>query len=343
MSIITTIILCTSTLIICIILAASLYYIYSKANELTKTLMDHDQCNASDTNGKSIFSSGGVPYTPNGPFDEKFCIFNPLFLTDVEFRESALMLYTPSQIITAFIKILNGSYQLPSSSLIQQDPVLANMILNPWFTSDTPFNVTEKITYNKSLNSFVLNGEEYNNFSNSGINLSSYVDKKTRETNYYLFMDNKVILELPIQLYIQKLPAELRGNQKVKSGGVWKTVNVDPINIVTVDNLHTVLEHDFYQFKDRSGFKTCQNRDSKEQKDVDSTCKFFSADSLSGLIVALKRILVINLPDNVIADYIEYVNIKISNGTRITYMEFFLWLAMKSHRDKVTYDFQMIK
>lgn len=324
--------LCTSILIIIIYI---IYTVYTSIQAQADQLISNNQCDDVDNDGNNYFNTPSHP----GTYDSKLCLLNPLMLSDKEFRDSILSIYGPKKIVTAITNLTTGAWTFPSTSLIQKDQTLSNMILNPWFTADDALNAHKLVTYSKTLNSFTIDGKTYNNFNNSGLNLSSYVDSVTGNAHYYLFMDNNVVIELPIQLYIENLTPAQQGNQKVKVNGVFKTLNVPPINITSIDDLKTVLSDKFYNFLDTTG-NTCKSLNLDGQKANDNYCKFFTSDSLSGLVVVLKRIIVVPMNNPiVIADYITYVEQQISNSSRITYLEFFLWLAMKSHRDSITYDF----
>jgi hypothetical protein len=317
----------------------SIYNAYNTIQAQTDLLINNNQCDDVDDDGNNYFDTPSHP----GTYDARLCSFNPLMLSDKDFRDNILSLYGPNKIVTAIKNLTTGAWNYPSTSLIQKDPVLSKMILNSWFTADDALNTHKTVYYSKTLNSFSIDGIEYNNFDNSGLNLSSYTDPKSGKTNYYLYMDNNVMIELPIQLYIQNLPQEQRGNQKVKVNGVFKTLNVPPINITNINDLKSVLSDKFYNFIDNNK-NTCKQLNPDGQKNNDNICKFFASDSLSGLVIALKRILVVPMNNPiVVADYINYVDTQISNSSRITYLEFFLWLAMKSHRDSLTYDFILDK
>jgi hypothetical protein len=315
----------------------SLYTLYSAVQTQTDLLVRNNQCLDSDINGNPIFANN------QGPYDDRLCIFNSLLVSDKEFRNNTLSLYPPKNITNAIQNLSNGTWTWPSTKLIQQDSILSNMILNPWFTADDALNSHTKVTYSKSLNLFIIDGVSYNNFDNSGLNLSSYIDKD-RNTNYYLFLDNNVVIQLPIQLFIYNLNKNKQpSSQIIKVNGVFKTLNITPIQITTVDDLKTILNDQFYSFRNASS-NTCLGLNLDAQKTNDNTCKFFTADSVGGIVTALKRVVVVPMQnDAVVADFIMYVENKIATSIKLTLLEFFLWLAMKSHRDNITYDFVLDK
>ena len=326
----------SSTIVIIILVIIIIIVLsYNSIKAMSDQLISYNQCNAIDNNGDPVYENQG------GTYSDLLCPLNSLLITDPEFREKTLKIYSPSKMANAIYNIASNNWVLPNTNIIAKDQVLAGMVINEWYTSDDALNARKTIEYNSDLSSFTIDGINYNNFSNSGLNLSQYKDSKGIIV-FYLYMDNNVIIELPIQLYISKLSENQRGNQKVKVKGVFRTVNVDPIDIQSIDDLKNLLDEKFYKFKD-SSHKSCMGLNPDGQKENDEYCKFFNVNGLNGLIIALKRVIVVNLPENINSDYISYIEKKISLGQTLTYLEFFLWLAMLSYRDSITYDFKLIK
>lgn len=321
-----------SSLVSWLLIVCVVYFVYSQVDAYALQLFSYGECNAQREDGSFVFKEKG------GNTSNALCVLHPLFLTDKTFRNNALMAYSPTQMINAAKNIASGTYQLPGMDLVAQDPILANMILNPWFVSDDPFNSRQYVLYNDNLTSFTLNNTVFNNFTATGLKLGVYTDPKTSHVHFYFYLDNNVIMELPIQLYLQKLPPDQQNEIKVKEYGIVKSLKVTPINITTLDELKRVLEDKFYRFAMSIG-DSCNGLDPRHQQGADSKCKFFPADALGALVTTFKRVIAINLPENVRADFINYVQGKIDSSSQLDYLEFFLWLAMLSVRDKVTYTF----
>jgi hypothetical protein len=332
----------SSSILVIIILSLYVLYIINQGLvEQSTYLVNNNQCLDTDANGNPIFISN------QGAVDDRLCIFNSLLISDPVFRESVLSLYSPGKMLLAIENLSSGKWPYPSTKLVQEDPILSTMILNQWFSSDDALNSHRNVMFSNTLNFFVVDGKTYSNFDNSGLNLSSYIDKNGNPI-FYIFMDNNVVIELPIQLFIYNLPVEQQKNQRVKIKGIWKILNVPPIKITDVESLKSILTDKFYNFKDTqtdgSFRKSCLGLNPDEQKQNDNNCKFFTSDSIGGIVTVLKRVVVVPMQnDAIVSDYISYVENKVINFQQITLLEFFLLLAMKSHRDSITYDFKLDK
>lgn len=331
------IIIIISCISIILLMYYVVYIVYRNIQEQTDVLVENKQCLYTDNEGDPLFINN------EGIYNDSLCILNPLLITDDGFRESALSLYSPDKLLLSLKNIYNGVWTVPSTKIINQDPILANMILNPWFSSDDSFNSYKSVFFNNTINSFTIDNVQYNNIDNSGINLSSYLDKNGIE-QYYLFIDNNVIIELPVQLYIGNLRLEEQQTpQTVSVNGVSKVLKLTPIKISFLSELLTILDEKFYKFRDNFS-KTCIRLNVTNQEENDNTCKFFTKETISGIVVVLKRIIVVPMNnDIVVSDYITRIEEKNSKGSKINYLEFFLWLAMKSYRDNITYNFILNK
>lgn len=337
-------------------------------------LWESNYCRVLDENNELVIDKkSGSIFGKDGMYSIEYCAFHPLFLTDPAFREKTLELYSIDKIFASIKNFFTGEWTLPDQNLIQKDPVLASMILNPWYTSDDIFYTQTKIQYTFDLSEFIIGDKKYSNFNTDknkpdGMQLSWY--KKYMNTNiatktkceqkdevacntspamckcsytdnevYYLFMDTNVMIQLPMQLYLGKLPDSQSQNViTVKVKGKTKKIPLAPIRITKLDDLKTVLADKFYAFKNIIKSE-CNTISDAQQKSSDSKCKFFKSDALAGVIIALKRIIIINIPESVRDDFIKDVDNIIAKNLTLNYLQFFLWLAAKSHRDKITYDF----
>jgi hypothetical protein len=114
-------------------------------------------------------------------------------------------------------------------------------------------------------------------------------------------MDSNLLIELPMQLYLGQLPDSQTEKVSVKVRGQKKELSIEPLRVKTLGDLQSVLDKRFYQFIEKSltTQSDCNNLSSKNQKLYDSRCKFFQSDALAGLVIALKRIIIINIPESV--------------------------------------------
>jgi hypothetical protein len=361
----------TSIILIIAILVIGVIYFHKKYKEIFSIdyLWDNNYCIVVDENGKTVVDKDtGSIFGRNGIYSTEYCAFHPLMLTDSEFREKALSLYDTSKIFTAIKNFFNRTWLLPDQNLIKTDPVLSTMILNPWYTSDDVFYTPNTIQYTYDLKTFIVDGKAFFSFDNDGLYSSFYRENinANRETKtkcspkdtfvcedspglcqcqyedlevYYLYMDNRILIELPMQLYLGQLDDSQTKTISIKVGGKIQQAKIEPFKVTNIEDLEKLLERRFYQFKDAIG-TACDRVSSKNQKAYDSKCKFFQSDALAGLVVALKRIIIINIRESVRDAWITKVDDKINMDTTLSYLEFFLWLAAKSHRDKITYNFQ---
>lgn len=361
----------TSIILIIAILVISVIYLHKKYKEIFSIdyLWDNNYCTVVDESGKTVVDKDtGSIFGRNGIYSTEYCAFHPLMISDSEFREKALTLYDTSKIFTAIKNFFNGTWRLPDQNLIQKDPVLSTMILNPWYTSDDVFYTPNTIQYTFDLKTFIVDGKEFYSFENSGLYSSFYKQNINANNNtrtkcspadtficedspglcncqqqdvevYYLYMDNRILIELPMQLYLGKIDDSQTKTISIKVGGKIQQAKIEPFKVTNLEDLEKLLEQRFYQFKNAIG-TACDRVSSKDQKAYDSKCKFFQSDALAGLVIALKRIIIINIPESVRDDWITKVDGKIAMDTTLSYLEFFLWLAAKSHRDKITYNFE---
>ena len=311
-----------------------------------------------------------------GKINDDYCIFNPKFVkglvskgiinkdlknltskSDGDYIDSIFKIYEPEKIYKITNEILSNELEFPDPNLIKKDPILANLILNSWFSSDTALYSSQKVYYNKDLSIFTYNGIKYY-LRDGGLGLSSntYTDKSGKViTNKYIYMPNANLLSLPAQLYISNLKRE---NNSLASDqtfiqiqkGKQSTLNLTPIcsfaecsnpgYINTANDLEVVLNDIFYNFLINNR-KTCDNLDADSQKKNDAICKFFTpqSGSLGGIVVTLRRVLVQNLLPSVVFEYKNNIEEKLKRGDKLDYLEFFLWLSCLSYTLKVNYDF----
>jgi hypothetical protein len=361
----------TSIILVIAILVIGVIFLHKKYKEIFSIdyLWDNNYCIVVDESGKTIVDKDtGSLFGRNGIYSTEYCAFHPLMLTDPEFREKALALYDTSKIFTSIKNFFNGTWLLPDQNLIKKDPILSTMILNPWYTSDDVFYTPNTIQYTYDLSTFIVDGNDFYSFNNDGLYKSFYrqninannntktkclpVDVFTCEDSpglcncqqqdievYYLYMDNRILIELPMQLYLGQLPDSQTKTITIKVAGKKQEAKIEPFKVTKLEDLEDLLTKRFYQFKAKVG-KGCEGVSSKDQKKYDSQCKFFQSDALAGLVIALRRIIIINIPESVRDAWIEKIDKNISMDTALSYLEFFLWLAAKSHRDKITYNFQ---
>lgn len=335
----------------------------------TNFLMRNGYCKVIDDNGTPIITDSGSLFGIGGIYSKEYCSLNPLILTDNKFRENALAKYDLNQLYTFIMNVFSGKQKLPDQNLINTDPILSSMILNPWYTSDDSYFTSENIYYTFDLRTFKINDTIYTSFNNDGLYLSWYDELKSLNINtgdicsplektdcenyqfkcqcqndivrtYYLYMDNNLILDLPAQLYLGKLSNSDIGKETVRLSK--NNTPLQPLRINNLSDLENLLENRFYKFRNKVG-NSCEFLLESKQKEKDSFCKFFTSSSLSGLVIVLRRILINNISDNVIEEYIQKINKKMSRNQSLDYLQFFLWLAAKSKFDKVNYKFILYK
>ena len=367
--------------LIIVLIGACINYLYGRFFEIFEIdyLWENRFCIVNDDKTKISIDNEtgsliGSSVNDSTVYSIEYCALQPLFLTDPEFRDSALTLYGGiGPIFSSLNKFYNDTYKVPDKGLITKDPVLATMILNPWYTSDDAYFTTVEVEFTLDLNVFKIGARKFVGFNADGLYLSwadtnmdfnetslqecKYTEKKLCEDNlaececkyqsvrqHYLYMDNNLIITLPMQLYLGKEQAKTAQKIEVKVGGKKKELTLEPIQIKTLADLDQVLQKRFFEFKRVIG-RDCNNISASQQKAYDAKCKFFnstsvaSQESLSGLIVVLRRILVLHLPETVINEYVTRVEDRISKNKQLNYLEFFLWLACLSFRDKITYKF----
>lgn len=297
----------------------------------------------------------------------EYCAFNPLMISDPNFREQAITLYGgPGKLIQSFWKFLDGTWKLPDQNMLKNDLALSTMIINPWYTSDDAYFTPVQVDFSTDLSTFKIGPNKFIGMNADGLYLSwtdkymNYNEKELRECKptektqcesspatcnckfdtirqYYLYTDNRLIIELPMQLYLGREGGAAK-QIEIKVGGKKQTRTIQPLKIETVAQLNSLIEDRFYAFKAAVGIK-CNNVSEKDQKAYDSQCKFFTSEALSGLVSVFRRILVIHLPSSVIDGYIEQVETKIKKNKKLSYLQFFIYLSCTSYRDKITYQF----
>ena len=243
------------------------------------------------------------------------CLLHPLLMTDGTWRMKALSYYNPF----SFIKTL-WSFR---SEEWKSDQHLISYVLNPFFIADDQYNISQIVEYYPALTAFVINGKEFWNFEEEGLYKSMYVDDKG-VLQYYLYTDNEVIMQMPNDLIQKKLV------------------------INTLDDLLNTLKTKFYGFKESNGYTNCRNQPPSGMKANDAQCKFLTADTgtspnqFGGGVIAFRRVIVRYLKEDVITAFLDYANTKVENNIQMTYLEFFLWLAMRSYRERITFQFKRV-
>ena len=324
----------------------AIYWVYNRYMKIFNIdfLWKSGRCNFINDEGINVIDKDrGSLFGKNGIYSYHYCALNPLMLTDKEYKNSVLNIYNVNKMSNAVKNLNNGTWKLPGKDIIEKDSILANMILNPWYTADDPYNTIQDVYYTFDLSNFMIDGNRiYVKSENRGMNLGWYdkIDsKQITNRSYYLYTDNKIIINLPISLYMGKYQSSI-GDLKIQiKGKKMKTEELGskPVVINTVSELKKLLEDTFYKFKEKNG-DLCKNLNSSDQQKYDSTCKFFPDIGLGGLVTVLRRIIVIHLPSTVIDEFISNFEITMYY-MNVDYLEFFLWMAMKSHRDKITYNF----
>lgn len=334
----------------------------------TNYLITNNYCRVINDKGIQIVTNDGSLFGYGGKYSKEYCVLNPLILTDEKFKEKALALIDLDNIYTFITNIFNDKQKLPDQNLINTYPVLSSMIINPWYSSDDVYYTPQDIYYTYNLSTFKINNKIFNGLSNNGLYLSWYDSVTSINFNtgkecsvfekiecesplkykcqcqqdtvrqYYLYMDNKLILDLPTQLYLGKLSdSDLLQIKLSKS-----LADVIPLRINTLTELETLLEKYFYNFREKAG-NICELLSDDDQKEQDSFCKFFTSSSLSGIVVILRRLIINNIPSNVTMEFIQKIDNKISINKKLDYLEFFLWLAATSKVNKVSYNFILYK
>lgn len=369
----------TSIILVIAILIIGLIYLRDRYMDIFSInfLWENGFCNVIDDNGKVVVDKDtgslfGNLFDKDGTYSIEYCAFHPLMLTDPKFRDSAIALYGGNKTFTAIKRLFNGTWRLPDKNLITQDPVLSTMILNPWYTSDEVGYQKQIIEYTFDLRTFVIDGKQFSTFQQEGLEHSYYKEYIYANNNtkvkcsmqdqficndtpglcncshqdievYYLYMDTRILIELPMQLYLGKLPDSQTNKVKIKVNGKVQELSVEPLQVKTLEDLERVLTTRFYQFKrkliDEYGNFSCGGLSSKDQKLYDSRCKFFKSDALDGIVIALRRIIIINIPESVRDAWIEKIDRIISLNQPLDYLQFFLWLAAKSHKEGIKYEF----
>ena len=334
-------------------------------------LWNNGFCDVVDEKGKTLVDKDtGSLFGSDGVYSIEYCAFNPLMISDPNFREQAITLYGgPGKLIESFGKFLNGTWKLPDQNMLKNDLPLSSMIINPWYTSDDAYFTPVQVEFTPDLSTFKVGANKFVGMKPDGLYMSwfdkymNYNKRKLRECKftemkecedspstcdckfdtirqYYLYTDNRLIIELPMQLYLGK---EGKAGQEIdiKISGVKTKRRVEPLKIETVAQLNSLIENRFYAFKAVVGTK-CNNVLEKDQKAYDSACKFFTSDALSGLVTVFRRILVIHLPPSVIDAFIQQVETQISKNKQLSYLQFFIWLSCTSYRDKIKYIFTPI-
>jgi hypothetical protein len=247
------------------------------------------------------------------------CVLHPLFVTDATFRNNVIAKYDLTKLIKAIGYLYDGSW----TNTPAPDGYLKFMVMNPWYISDEKNFTKDIVYYAADLTTFEYNGIPFSAFSGEdGLYLSKYIDPEVKITYWYLYIDFSILINIRTDI--------VKGDLVVKSA----------------NDVDTALMQRFYEFyRNNLRIGACENLLPKAQQTVAQKCLFFNPktdktpESFSGLIKVLRRIIVVALEDNLINDYISQIDKKISEHQTISRMQFFMWLAMKSQRDSVKYEF----
>lgn len=365
---------CVCVILIIVSIVMGVKYLHDRYMEIFHIdyLWENGLCDITDEQGKTLIDKDtGSLFGNDGVYSIEYCAFNPLMISDPNFREQALTLYGgPGKLIQSFQKFFNGDWVLPDQNMLKNDLPLSSMILNSWYTSDDAYFTPVQVDFSTDLSTFKIGPHKFIGMNPDGLYLSwsdqymNYNDEKLRQCKateikecenspatckcklqtvrqYYLYTDNRLIIELPMQLYLGKEGGAAK-QIEIKVGGKKQTRTIEPLKIETLTQLKSLIEDRFYAFKANVGTK-CNNVSAKDQKAYDSQCKFFTSEALSGLVTVFRRILVIHLPSSVIDAFIEDVDTKISKNKKLSYLQFFIYLSCTSYRDKLKYVFVPFK
>lgn len=292
-------------IIVCIVLSLYVYSIYKRLESHTNHIIDIGKCDP-DVHEK---------------YHQFACMLHPLMVTDKNFRNTVIKKYKLPKIVSALKYLYNGTW----TNNPPPDPYLKYMIMNPWYISDDKYNTNEDIFYSNDISSFKYNSQIFRNFIEDGLYLSFFTDDKNF-VRWYIYIDMSIMMEIRKEIVEQS------------------------VEIKSADDLERVLLHKFYKFAKDNFYhhQTCANN-SPDQQDLNvQKCLFFNPDvpskgiseSFSGLVIALKRVIAVALSENVVNEYIEKIDTKIRLSQNLRRIEFFMWLALKSHRDSVTFKFK---
>ena len=248
------------------------------------------------------------------------CVFHPLFVSDDDFRNRVIEKYD----IGKFIKAIGYLYDGTWTRTPAPDGYLKYMVMNPWYISDEKSFVQEFVYYATDLTSFEYNGLTFSAFKgDDGLYISKYTDQESKLVYWYMYIDFSIML-------------------KIRKDIVEGTLKINNAN-----DVESALMERFYEFyRNNIRVNTCDNLDPKGQDAVVKQCLFFNPktdktpESFTGLVTALRRIIVVALEASVINEYITRIDNKLQRNQNISRMEFFMWLAMKSQRDSVKFKFK---
>jgi len=250
------------------------------------------------------------------------CVFHPLIVTDADFRGRVIEKYGISEVIKAMRYLYDGTWiKTPAP-----DPYLKFMVMNPWYISDEK-NFAEKIVYYaQDLSSFEYEGVTFSAFrGDDGLYTSRYTDPQSKITYWYMYIDFSIFLKIREDI--------VKGTLKVTSA----------------NDIESALMERFYEFYRKNiRLNRCDNLDAQGQEKVVRECLFFNPEtektpeSFTGLVISLRRIIVVALDNSVIDEYITRINDTIDRNQNISRMQFFMWLAMKSQRESIKFKFRNI-
>lgn len=248
------------------------------------------------------------------------CVFHPLLVTDADFRGRVIERYGISEAVQAIRYLYDGSWTKTPAP----DPYLKFMVMNPWYISDDKNFVEEIVYYATDLTSFEYKGLTFSAFrGDDGLYISKYTDPDSKVVYWYMYIDFSIFLKIREDI--------VKGTLKVTSA----------------NDIESAILQRFYEFyRNNIRIGKCDNLDRQGQDKVVKDCLFFNPktdktpESFTGLVIALRRIIVVALDASVIDEYITRIDNKISQNQNISRIEFFMWLAMKSQRDSVKFRFK---
>uniref|UniRef100_A0A6C0H7V5 Uncharacterized protein n=1 Tax=viral metagenome TaxID=1070528 RepID=A0A6C0H7V5_9ZZZZ len=250
------------------------------------------------------------------------CVFHPLFVSDEDFRNSVIQNYDVGKVFKAIGYLYDGSWTRTPAP----DGYLKYMVMNPWYISDEKNFVQEFVYYDPDLTLFEYKRFTFSAFKgDDGLYISKYTDPESKNVYWYMYIDFSIMM-------------------KIRKDIVEGTLKINNAN-----DVESALLNRFYEFyRNNLRVNTCDNLDRAGQDKVVKQCLFFNPktdktpESFTGLVIALRRIIVVALEAPVIDEYITRIDTKLNKSQNISRMEFFMWLAMKSHRDSIKFKFKTL-
>ncbi|NBP15816.1 hypothetical protein EBU95_15740 [bacterium] len=294
-----------SIIAVIVIIGIFIYNMYTKLKTHTDYIINIGQCQ------EEVYKN-----------HQFLCVFHPLLITDSDFRNRVIEKYGISEVIKAIGYLYDGSW----TRTPPPDPYLKYMVMNPWYISDEKNFVTEIVYYASDLTSFEYKGLTFSAFrGDDGLYISKYTDPESKNVYWYMYIDFSIMMK------------------------IRKDIVEGALKITSANDVESALMNRFYEFyRNNLRVNTCDNLDPTGQDKVVKQCLFFNPktdktpESFTGLVIALRRVIVVALDSAVIEEYIQKINAKLDKNQNISRMEFFMWLAMKSHRDSIKFKFKTL-